>query len=888
MTMRKRDELTLFDRLSRLTPAQAARLLGPDARELLREGGGLEVSIDEHVQLEPERLRVRADDAEVTVTLDPGARIGLVVRCSACAGPCRHQAAALSLVLEEKTALGLAAPPPERTPAAALTPAQLEAEALAARAERARRERMTVRSQDPSRPWTDYEVTSRESGRRHRVALRGFERGHSYCSCPDFRKNTLGTCKHVLRVEATVRRRFPAGRLARPPVREDFSLYVHYGESHGLRLALPTRPLDARVRRLVAPLADRNVRDVADLLRRVQRLQALGERVRIHPDAEELLVERRTRERLAAVASAIRRDVARHPLRRELLAEELLPYQLDGIAFAVGAGRAILADEMGLGKTIQGIGVAELLRREAGISRVLVVCPASVKAQWRREIERFSGHGATVVLGNARERARQYQGEAFFTICNYEQVLRDAGAIASARFDLVILDEAQRIKNWEARTSRVVKALRSPFALALSGTPLENRLDELYSVVEFVDERLLGPAFRFFARHQVASERGASLGYRELARLRRQLAPVLLRRTRKQVQDELPPRTTEVVRIVPTERQAELHRAHMQIVAGIVRKRFFTELDLLRLRQALLMCRLAANASGLVDRETPDHSSKLERLGGLLAQLLAEPERKIVLFSEWTRMLDRVEPLVAAAGARFVRLDGSVSQRRRQARVDAFQRDPEVRVFLATNAGATGLNLQAADTVVNVDLPWNPAVLEQRIGRAHRMGQRRPVQVYLLVTEDTLEENLLATLAAKHELAAAVLDPDSDVDVLDRFGGMDDLRQRLEILLGATPPAGPEPAPAADGGEQRERIARAGGALVTAALGLLGEMLPAADGGEGSVALAREIRTRLAACLDAEPSGGYRLTVTLPDAGALDTLAGILARSLAGRSEKGG
>lgn len=289
MTTRSRHQPTLFDRLSRLTPAQAAPLLGRRSRELLREGGCLEISIDEHVQLEPEQLRVRVDGAEVTVVREPRARAGIELRCSACSGPCRHGAAVISLLLEEKTALGLATPPPERARAADLTPAELEADALAARAERACRERMTVRSLDPRRPWTDYEVTSRESGRRYRVALRGLERGRSYCSCPDFRKNTLGTCKHVLRVEATARRRFPTRRLARPPAREDFALSVHYGETRSLRLALPTRPLDTRVRRLVAPLVDRDLRDGADLLRRVQRLQALGETVRIHPDAEELL-----------------------------------------------------------------------------------------------------------------------------------------------------------------------------------------------------------------------------------------------------------------------------------------------------------------------------------------------------------------------------------------------------------------------------------------------------------------------------------------------------------------------------------------------------------------------------------------------------------------------
>jgi SNF2 family DNA or RNA helicase len=179
--------------------------------------------------------------------------------------------------------------------------------------------------------------------------------------------------------------------------------------------------------------------------------------------------------------------------------------------------------------------------------------------------------------------------------------------------------------------------------------------------------------------------------------------------------------------------------------------------------------------------------SKLERLAELLEQLIAEPERKIILFSEWTSMLNLIEPILKKLKAAFVRLDGQVPQKQRQMLVRRFQTDASCRCFLTTNAGSTGLKLQAADTVINIDLPRNPALLEQRIARAHRMGQRRKVQVYLMITEGTIEENLLATLSAKHEPAAAVLDPDSDLSEVQLVSGMDELKRRLEVLLGAKP-----------------------------------------------------------------------------------------------------
>jgi SNF2 family DNA or RNA helicase len=355
-------------------------------------------------------------------------------------------------------------------------------------------------------------------------------------------------------------------------------------------------------------------------------------------------------------------------------------------------------------------------------------------------------------------------------------VLRDILSIEHAKWDLIILDEGQRIKNWEAKTSRVIKGLRSRFALVLSGTPLENRLDDLYSIMQFIDDRRLGPAFRFYNRHRIVDERGKVLGYKNLAELRHNLKPVLLRRTREAVRQQLPARTNEIVRIAPTEEQLDLHGSHMQLVMQITQKRFLTEMDLLRLQKHLLMCRMSADSTFLVDKQKPGYSSKLDELDELFDRLFSEDGRKVLLFSEWTTMLDLIEPLLRKRGLTFVRLDGSVPQKRRQALVHEFQGNPGCRLFLTTNAGSTGLNLQAANTVINVDLPWNPAVLEQRVARAYRMGQKQPVQVFILITEDTIEERLLNTLSAKHDLALAALDVESDVDQVKLAGGMEELR----------------------------------------------------------------------------------------------------------------
>lgn len=251
-------------------------------------------------------------------------------------------------------------------------------------------------------------------------------------------------------------------------------------------------------------------------------------------------------------------------------------------------------------------------------------------------------------------------------------------------------------------------------------------------------------------------------------------------------------------------------------------------------------------------------------------------------------MLNLIEPIMDRRKASYVRLDGSVPQKKRQALVHQFQQDPVCKMFITTNAGSTGLNLQAANTVINVDLPRNPAILEQRISRAHRMGQKRPVHVFLLVTEATLEESLLTTLSAKHELALAALDPDAEATEVNLTSGVEELKRRLEILLGAKPEASQDESMKeqvqneAEELARKETIAAAGGQLVGAAFSFIGEIFSGKEDTEQSLQLEEMLKERLSECMERGEDGRLRMSIALPDEAALNTLSKSLAKMITG------
>ena len=472
----------------------------------------------------------------------------------------------------------------------------------------------------------------------------------------------------------------------------------------------------------------------------------------------------------------------------DLLHHPLLPYQREGMLHLAFGERTLLADEMGLGKTVQAIAACELLARRKGIERVLVVCPASLKAEWEEQIARFTDRPARSVFGARPARLLAYREPKFFTIVNYEQVLSDARDINEIlQPDVVVLDEAQRIKNWQIKTARRVKSLRSPYAFVLTGTPVENRIDELYSIVQYLDPELVGPLFRFNRDFYELDERGRPVNYKNLAELRRRLQPVMLRRRKSDVESELPGRTVKTYFVSMVEEQKlryENYRAPAARLLAQAQRRPLMPKEFDRLQLLLACMRMICDTPAILD-PTCRVSPKLEELEGILSDLLEEPARKIIVFSEWERMLELVRELATELGVEVAWHTGSVPQKRRRAEIVRFKQDPTCRLFLSTDSGSVGLNLQVATAVVNVDLPWNPAKLEQRIARAWRKNQTRSVTVVNLVCEDSIEHQILHLLGHKQALADGVLDGQGDLGALKMPSGRAAMIERMQAMMQA-------------------------------------------------------------------------------------------------------
>jgi superfamily II DNA or RNA helicase len=643
----------------------------------------------------------------------------------------------------------------------------------------------------------DYKIES-VSGRTYRVAVRGPGLFENYCSCPDFAVNTLGTCKHIEAMLLQLRQRHRRALETAAYKRTRASISLQYGDTIEVRLRVPASPSPA-LRALAAEYFD-----PAGLLRR-EHYRQLGQVLESFRKADDQAVvysdalDYVDRENELAEGQELERELLAklkrgHDPVAGVLKTRLLPYQTQGALFAACRGRVVLADDMGLGKTVQALAAAELLRRRKGIERVLVIAPASVKYQWKTEIEKFTGLPAQVIDGSLPRRQALYASPAFFTLTSYELVLKDVRHMHELRPDLIILDEAQRIRNWATATARTIKQLKSRYAFVLTGTPLENKLEELFSVVEFVDGRRLGPAFRFLHEHRMEDDKGHLVGYRGLDRIHDQLEPILLRRTRAEVLKELPQRTDQIFRVPLTPQQAEPYHEQSDILAALMRKwerqGWLSEIDQKRILCCIQNMRMLCNSTFLFDKQT-HHSPKLEEFREILTELAIEEDRKVVVFSEYERMTWLAGEELRKLGIGFVSLHGGVPSAKRGALMETFRNDPACKVFLSTDAGGVGLNLQAASAVVNFEPPWNPARLEQRIGRVHRLGQSRPVHVIHMLTSDSIEERVWETVRLKKSLFAGVFDSPTGEVSFEKLGRKTVLQAVKEII--AEQPDRPRP-----------------------------------------------------------------------------------------------
>jgi hypothetical protein len=654
---------------------------------------------------------------------------------------------------------------------------------------------------DPERGFFgDFRVRS-ASGGAYDVEIRDLAKTANSCGCIDHRTNRLGTCKHIegalAAIERGKKRAFHAAALTGSPRAE---VFLDRRDEASPRLRLSAETPEA-VREWLQPWIVETgalVDDPAAIESLIAAFAEAPDEVRAHLRVSRhfgpwIARARRARARLEA-AAAFETDVAAGLATFDMLKFPLLPYQRGGAMHLAFGERALLADEMGLGKTIQAIGACELLARRKDISRVLVVCPASLKGEWDEQIAKFCDRSRKVVFGPRAERLAAYEAPAFFTIVNYEQVASDVEDInARLQPEIVVLDESQRIKNWRTKTARQVKNLKSPYAFVLTGTPLENRIDDLYSIVQYLDPELLGPLFRFNRDFYELDDRGRPINYKNLSDLSARVASVMLRRRKRDVENELPGRTVKNYFIAMAPEQAARYGDYAQQAMRLIviaQRRPLRQEEFDRLQQYLACMRMVCDTPAILDPECRI-CPKLEELEGILGDLLEDPERKIIVFSEWERMLQLVRELSREMGVEAAWHTGSVPQDRRRAEIHRFKNDPACRLFLSTDSGATGLNLQVASAVINVDLPWNPARYEQRIARAWRKNQTRSVAVINLVAEGTIEHNILHLLGQKQALADGVLDGTGDLSAIEMPNGRAALIERMSAMMAEKAPAAP-------------------------------------------------------------------------------------------------
>jgi superfamily II DNA or RNA helicase len=654
--------------------------------------------------------------------------------------------------------------------------------------------------------YSAFDVTS-QSGQTYRVQIRSLTDLLNSCTCADYTTNLLGTCKHIeavlLHLKENLGEAWDKAAAERPLVSQ---IFLHHAQETTVRINLPM-PDSPALHDTLARYFDAEgiltgslTQTLPALLQDIEALPARQcDSIQIMPEVQQHLERLQDIEAIQRQKEWFLEQIRRGHRSLNLLSAPLYPYQEQGAMHLAFGRRVMLADDMGLGKTVQAIAASSLLHQLRDIQRVLVVCPASLKYQWAREIQRFTSFPVNIVEGNTQARRRLYQNPAFFNIINYELVLRDEEELRRLQPNLIILDEAQRIKNWRTKTADAVKRLRSPYAFVLTGTPLENRLDELYSIFQFIDPKILGPLWRFNQRFfQVERRLSGSykvLGYKNLDVLRAQISPYVLRRVRDEVLEDLPDRIDNNFFVPMTDPQWKAYDEFRSTVAKLIataRRRPLTPKEHKILLGALVKMRLICNALALHDpdlspKEREKTAPKLQELTEILDDEVANNGHKAILFSQWANMLYLTYPILERLKLGYVTLSGDVPTPKRGALIDRFFKDDDCRVFLSTDAGGVGLNLQAASLVVNLDLPWNPAVLDQRIARAHRHGQPHTVNVINLVAKDTIEERILDTLAAKRDVFAGVFGSEEAPDEITFHDTGQSLMQKLDEMLGAPP-----------------------------------------------------------------------------------------------------
>ena len=481
------------------------------------------------------------------------------------------------------------------------------------------------------------------------------------------------------------------------------------------------------------------------------------------------------------------------------------PFQGVGISFLHDIKQGLLADEMGLGKTPQAIGAIHRLWKEGRVRKALIVCPTSLKYQWAEEISKFTDHKGIVIDGTPKKRREQLEefaanDEYLFGIINYELVRNDLDLIKSIRVDAIAADECHRIKNWKTKTSEAMKELDAPYKFGLTGTPMQNKPDELWNVMDWLNPTVLGNYWAFRNRYIVTGDkfgkRNVEIGYKRLGELRKRVAPYMLRRKKVDVALELPEMVFNTYRVEMSPEQRKLQEAVQEDFMDLLKEiREFNEkyqghyndegvfvneqpqhpqegqmmgffnmmLAISDAPELLLMSdsNMAQRYAELLGSKNPK-SPKLDELERICQENLESGNNKIVIFTQFARMqalaVDRLEKM---GGVEII--NGSMKPFERQAALDNFKHNEGINFMICTDAANYGLNMQFANVLIHLELPWNPATKDQRDGRVHRIGSTHStVTIVHILTQGGIDEKVEEALYRKRELAGQIVEKNDE------------------------------------------------------------------------------------------------------------------------------
>lgn len=615
-----------------------------------------------------------------------------------------------------------------------------DAEEIEKRRERGLAGDFVIENLDPAQPvFSNFRVRS-PSGQSYEVELRDLAWREVYCTCVDFRVNRLGTCKHAEAVLAEleaqrpqdVERAFEEGspRIDVVPAADGASLAVARNFE-----ALPAE-WQARFTEAGLPAGEQ----VEDLLTRL----AAVDGVRISREVREWVAERRREADLFEARREYEQAVRSGHAPLSETAVPLAPYQREGMLHLAFRERAILADEIGLGRSAQAIAACALLERLGRARRVLAVVPHALRPAWEAEIAQLTSLSCRPVARSGPSRLQQYEEPAFFTLCTYEQASRDVGPLNEVLApDVVILDEAQRIRDWDAPVALKIKQLRSRYAFVLTSDAIGQDVDEVYALMSFVNPEVLGPLFRFNREYYRFDEAGQPVGTQNLDALRQRIRPYVMRRARTDVAAQLPPLSEAVYTVELEGSQQAAYREQEQIAEDLRReeaKRSLTRPERDRLIRCLSTMRMICDSPAVLGARQDAPAPKIVEL----LRILEETDTgRVVVFSEWERMARLVFQAIQSTGREAVLVHGELGAAERRSAAERFAGDSGCRFAVSTDLGSSPLAAAGAQTLIHVDVPWNLRRIELR-RRSLAVGGHGLLREIYLVARGTLEERLLA------------------------------------------------------------------------------------------------------------------------------------------------